>query len=817
MSNIDPRLDFVRKLRPNEQVSLANRTHFMARMGDAAATETAEVRIQVLIQVKDALRALTVPGVYVRSQLGNLLTAQVTPEAIEGLETDPNVIFVERGSPLVTSHTNNTLSDSTKIDLPTGPLEETGKDVIVGIIDYGCDFTHGDFQNNDGSSRLLSFWDQTAQAGPGRRPPFGYNVGVEFSKALIDNALTQADPFAALGIEPPDVRSHGTHVMGITAGNGREAPQMGVRGLAPEADIIFVQLNAEDTDIIGGFGDSVNLAEAVKYIFEKAAALDRPAVVNISLGTNYGPHDGTTLVEQWIDRLLGVPGRAVVMALGNEHQERFVRVHAEGKLKTGETSTLYWRVLPGDATPNEVEIWYSGRDIFVAEVSLPNGETLPIVEPNKTGVFDVGHTGTRVYVSNQLHSPLNGDNPIDIIVFMPEGQQAEAGVWQIRVTSRVSHEGTYDAWIERDERSPINLQSSFIGGSYVRRKTLGSIQSARHTITASNYDALTITLADSTSVGPTRDGRRAPTVAAPGTDILSANARYKQAERPADRTPYFRATGTSMSSPHVAGIVACMLQKNPRLTAPQIKGILAASAKPAPGMNDEWRNDWGHGRVDALDALASTPKAEVKPAPVLKPPRCPLTDFQAEGPFFRDGAPFIDDLYPADSNGPVLLFSGTVRNADCEPLKNALVHVWHADETGGYDNDDPKNPPAPNFFRCRARLHTDGNGAFSFRCVLPANYKPIPDNPWVRVKHIHFKFFAEGYQPLTTEVDLEPDDYLETDFWRKGHGSLLAHLEEVREPGNPKSFFRTSFDFVLNRAYKGGYFDEAVRLGILPR
>src|SRR3712207_5348727 len=130
-------------------------------------------------------------------------------------------------------------------------------------------------------------------------------------------------------------------------------------------------------------------------------------------------------------------------------------------------------------------------------------------------------------------------------------------------------------------------RSSFLGGSYVRRKTLGSIQSARLAITVSNYDVLTTTLADSTSFGPTRDGRRAPTVAAPGTDILAAKSMWRT--DPDDPTPYERLTGTSMSAPYVAGLVACIFQKNPRLTAAQVRSILAAQAKPAPGFSDEWR------------------------------------------------------------------------------------------------------------------------------------------------------------------------------------------------------------------------------------
>jgi subtilisin family serine protease len=606
MGKIDPRLTFYGRLQPKKRLSVASNVHFMAAMSEPKANEIPETRMQVFIQVRNPEQELRIPGVYIRSRIGNIFTAQFTPGSLSSLEADSNIVYVERGAPLEIEQTSQS-SETNKIEIPSGPLDETGQGVIVGIVDQGCDFTHGDFRDESGS-RILYFWDQTANPGPQQDSPDGYNIGVEYTKSQLDQALSQSDPFATLGIDPPEPAAHGTHVMGIAAGNGREDPTAGVQGLAHKADIIFVEPNTSDTSDVGGFGDSINLAEAIKYIVDKASALNCPAVINVSLGTNHGPHDGTTLAERSIDSMLDEPGRAVVLALGNEHDERFLRPHAEGRLSTGETTTLYWRVLPTDYTPNEVEIWYSSRDIFVLEVVLPNGETVPIVEPGQEASFNVGDAGTEVFVSNELNHHYNGDNHIDVIVLPGSQTPVETGVWQLRLTSRLSREGTFDAWIERDVRSPrINPQSSFIGGSYVRRKTLGGIQSSYHAITVSNYDAMTITLSDSTSVGPTRDGRRAPVVAAPGVDILSANARYHAAQDRGDRTPYIRMNGTSMSSPYVAGIVACMLQKNPDLTAGQIKGLIAANAKAAPGISYEYRNDWGYGRADPVETLAATP------------------------------------------------------------------------------------------------------------------------------------------------------------------------------------------------------------------
>jgi subtilisin family serine protease len=623
MPTLDPRLDCILKMTDAER----QQAHEAARrrLGLSAELEdapTAPVTTRVLIRLNDAAAAgmegLGIPGVMERSRLDEMLTAEATPEGLAALAAHPDVLFVERAMPLLPTDIGEPAA--VKIDIPPGPLAETGKGVIVGIIDWGCDFTHEDFRGNQGHTRLLAFWDQSAEPGPARQPPVGHSTGVEFTAEQLNAALGEPDPFAALGVEPPGIGAHGTHVMGIAAGNGQADPGAAVRGLAPESDLIFVQPDTGDVNIVGGFGDSVHLVEAVQYVFEKAAVLQRPAVINLSMGTNSGPHDGSSLVEQWIDRLLGVPGRAVILALGNEHNERFNRTHSEGRLTSGQTTTLYWRTLPSDFSPNEVEIWYSGRDLFELEIELPNGRRLPGVKPGEATITQIPDSQTRVYQASVINSPLNGDNQLNVIVVSPDAQPIEQGVWQLHLIAQVARDGGFDAWVERDSMRQPARQSSFIAGSYVRRKTLGSIQSARFAITASNYDALTTTLADSTSFGPTRDGRRAPTVAAPGTDILAAKSMWRI--DPNSPTPYVRLTGTSMSAPYVTGLVACIFQKNPRLTAAQVRGLLAAQAKPAPSFGDEWRIDWGNGRADPVDTLAAAPP----------PPQPEPTEATTDGP-----------------------------------------------------------------------------------------------------------------------------------------------------------------------------------------
>ena len=217
-------------------------------------------------------------------------------------------------------------------DLPDTGERLDGSGSIVGVVDFGCDFTHPNFRTADGDTRILYLWDQNDGPAPGvaigpAPLPSVFSYGREFDAAQIDAALAYGgkafrpdyvDPedvaFWALGYDPHDNYyaeemiggAHGTHVLDIAAGNGRATllnHPMGV-GVAPGADIIFVQ--ARKPASIGGrrLMSLAQVLRAVQFIFIRAAELGKPAVVNISLNSMSGPHDGTAIVDRMLDALL---------------------------------------------------------------------------------------------------------------------------------------------------------------------------------------------------------------------------------------------------------------------------------------------------------------------------------------------------------------------------------------------------------------------------------------------------------------------------------------------------------------------------------
>ena len=143
-------------------------------------------------------------------------------------------------------------------------------------------------------------------------------------------------------------------------------------------------------------------------------------------------------------------------------------------------------------------------------------------------------------------------------------------------------------------------------------------------------------------------------------------------------------------------------------------------------------------------------------------PASSATPSQIEGPFYRPGAPFRKKLRLDDPEGDVLVVQGTVQSAaDRTPLAGAVLDVWQCNHRGHYDNEAPGYDPAR--FLLRGKIRTDAGGRYDFETVIPANYPLGPDTPQLRARHIHFRVFAEGHAPLTTQLYFDDDPYLDLD------------------------------------------------------
>ncbi|WP_439548938.1 catechol 1,2-dioxygenase [Falsiroseomonas sp.] len=185
-----------------------------------------------------------------------------------------------------------------------------------------------------------------------------------------------------------------------------------------------------------------------------------------------------------------------------------------------------------------------------------------------------------------------------------------------------------------------------------------------------------------------------------------------------------------------------------------------------------------------------------------------------EGPLWIEGAPLskgearLDD---GTEQGEVLFMDGQVRDMDGKPVAGAIIDVWHANTLGGYSFFDPSQAK----YNLRRRIETDAEGRYRFRSILPAGYACPPDGVTQellnhlgrhghRPAHIHFFVVAPGYRKLTTQINIDGDEYLHDDFAFATRDGLIPEVrrvddaEKVRAKGLNAPYAEITFDFVLH-------------------
>ena len=493
------------------------------------------------------------PGVRVVTRFGDIATVRIRRNAIPELHDSETVLSVKPPQMVVPDFdpfVGTGFSEQPMIGFPddgealrpTG-VDATGKGVVVGILDWGMDFAHPEFLRPDGGTRLLAIWDQRdASTTSAEFPPHGR----VYSADEIDAALRTATPYASLGYHHADAArpgqsAHGTHVTGIAAGS---------HGIAPEAEIVFVHLAARGTHGLANLGDSSAILEAVDFVSRTAG--NRPVSINISAGRQAGAHDGRSPVEMGLDAFLSEsPGRAICQSTGNYYAQHG---HASGRIGPNEQRTLRFVIDPADITPNEVEVWYAGEDIFSLELRSPDGSIIHRV-PLGENLATSAEGREIVHTYHRENDPNNNKRLINIFLY----PGAPAGEWELTLSGEDIVDGRFHSWIERDATC-LGCQSRFIPDHSSPLHTTGTIANGFRTIAAGAYDARSPTrdVAYFSSSGPTLDGRVKPDLLAPGVSVLSACSAPPNAV--SGEPLYCRMSGTSMAAPHVTGCAALMMQ-----------------------------------------------------------------------------------------------------------------------------------------------------------------------------------------------------------------------------------------------------------------
>lgn len=493
-----------------------------------------------------------------------------------------------------------------------------GRGVIVGVYDSGLDLEHKDFRSPGGGSRVLFAWDQTVEgAGPGAVGEHVFGYGTECGAAVID-----------AGTCPMVDRSgHGTHITGTAAGDGsatgRDMPAYRYPGGAPAADLIVVK--GGDVEF---FPDQ--LVDGVAYIFARAEALGRPAVVNLSLSSQSGPHDGTTLLERALDALSG-PGRIIVAGAGNSGDHRNTAppvangpFHAQGRAGGSPHGLRVPAYEPAPGAENDaalLELWYDGADSVVITVRSPRGHAVSAATGDTAFVET---PAGAVIIMNALDgpSPLNGDHGAFIAVVDADPEAPpEPGLWTIQVSPVSLHAGgDYHLWLLGSTFSAV------LEGGTTNRYLVGVPASAdrvlavgahvtRHVWPGVEEDQIFPfrepqgDIAYFSSPGPRRDGVQKPDLTAPGKMVVSSLSRDATLWDPfpwlveAD-SAHVALLGTSVSAPLVAAAVAILLQIEPGLSPEEARELLRGSAATDRFVPASLPHPvWGAGKLDVGAAV----------------------------------------------------------------------------------------------------------------------------------------------------------------------------------------------------------------------
>jgi MYXO-CTERM domain-containing protein len=530
----------------------------------------------------------------------------------------------------------------------------TGEGAFVGIADTGLDVTHPDFRDDQGKSRVAWLLDLS------RRPRgthadvedrfkirngAGAEIGAVYTGADIDALIANGTPNEV----PTDVNGHGSHVTSIAAG-GRGGPKSTTdfSGVAPGAKLIVVRLTRSANPGI----ETDDLVTAARFIFDRADAEGKPAVVNMSLGTDFGPHDGSLLWEQAIASNIGPskPGHVIVAAAGNSgsiqdpiHQSVFV---TEGSVMRVPIES------PGGARAGRVQVWLTKRPGAEIDVGLEGADGGTWIDPvapgNEQGKSGTGFTAS-VFNGSTAASPV------------PKGSNGAVALW-----SGTWPKGAYNVVLKGKGNVELYLQTygdaDLVGPTRfrfgVRAGTINlpashpNILSVGCTVSRPKWKSISkdvlgpvapnVDLAGAlpalgrreieegemcffSSAGPNANGVPKPEIAAPGAGVIAAMSGQAGPDAPAsifatEQCPenpktgkvdsrclqidanHAVSSGTSMSSPVVAGVAALLLSKNPKLTQGEMTALLQAGARPFRGPAP-YMSQSGPGEVDAVGAL----------------------------------------------------------------------------------------------------------------------------------------------------------------------------------------------------------------------
>jgi subtilisin family serine protease len=460
------------------------------------------------------------------------------------------------------------------------------------MLDTGIDYLNKEFMTEDNKTRIIEMWDQTVQDGP---PPQGFPYGTRYTREQINEAISAKsrgeNPYAI--VPEQDTIGHGTGVAGIAGAGGRA----GVTGAAPDREFIVVKLKEVNPAVLAQFPkiettapqyQTSDVLMALKYLYESQLRLDKPMVVCVALGSNYGGHDGSGRVERYIDSFAF---RSEIVVVGGTGNEGDAANHASGVFtQSGETRIIELQVAD-DQGGIEVNLWFNRPDKISVGIISPSGEALERVPEQITVISGFKFTleGTSISILYDYQFDITGDEHVSI-----DFSNIKGGIWQIVLIGDYIVDGRYHAWTY--QKFFLRPGTKFLSPNPYT--TLTNPSTSREIIVTSYYNQDNNTAVATSGRGFTRDGRVKPSVATGGINVLTT--------KPGGGTT--TVSGSSAATAVLAGAVALIGQwgivngNNPTIYSPKINTFLISGTRKRPG--DIYPNPvWGYGILDLVEVF----------------------------------------------------------------------------------------------------------------------------------------------------------------------------------------------------------------------
>ena len=610
---------------------------------------------ELIVKYHGSLDALSVLNVQIEYLIAGYAVLTVPEGLVERVAELEEIEYVEKPKRFFYEVTNP-VADSCIQQLAGQGFSLTGKGVLVAVLDSGIDYRLSVFRHSDGSTRIRYLWDQTLRldtfsdvdvgseerrpgtegesAGTGdngmsaefvesaRRPPVGFRQGVEFDETQINAALqaeTQQEQFMLL--PTVDTSGHGTAVAGIaagySAGGGNTSPFGGTqyyRGAAPEAELLIVKLGLPDE---ASFPRTTEIMRGVTWAVRKAQELQMPLAINLSFGNSYGAHDGSSLLERFMDNAAEIGRTVICVGSGNDGASAG---HLAGRLgRTGGAGAGRGQTVPGIGTSASgagtsvrtadveiavgeyesslsIQLWKNYSDVYRIRLRAPGGQEseLPLSVENGKYTLRLEQTEVLVYMGEPTPYAAAQEIYLELI---PSGRRyINSGVWTVRLEGIEVVTGQYYFYL------PSAAARSATTGFFrpTPEVTLTIPSTAAKVITVGAYDSTYDAYADFSgrgyadadrTIGVVTSGLVKPDLVAPGVGVTA----------PDIYGSYLPVTGTSFATPIVTGAAALLMEwgivqgNDPFLYGEKVKAYLRKGARPLRG-ETELPNDrvgWG--------------------------------------------------------------------------------------------------------------------------------------------------------------------------------------------------------------------------------